>query len=88
MVMNERLKELAEQAGYTKDMFGIGHWDMPECQRFSELIIRECIDAVKLRYMGDNDREDMEILRCVQDLKQKFNVKGLEEYENGTKILA
>jgi len=28
--MNERIKQLAEQAGYTKDMFGIGHWDMPE----------------------------------------------------------
>jgi hypothetical protein len=36
--MNERIKQLAEQAGYTKDMFGIGHWDMPECIRFAELV--------------------------------------------------
>ena len=36
--MNQRIKELAEQAGYTKDMFGIGHWDMPECIRFAELV--------------------------------------------------
>ena len=28
--VNQRIKELAEQAGYTKDMFGVGHWDMPE----------------------------------------------------------
>jgi len=41
--MNERIKELAEQAGYTKDMFGIGHWDMPECQKFAELIVEECV---------------------------------------------
>ena len=41
--MNERIKRLAEQAGYEKDMFGIGHWDMPECQKFAELIVRECI---------------------------------------------
>ena len=41
--MNERIKELAEQAGYTKDMFGVGHWDMPECKKFAELIIRECM---------------------------------------------
>ena len=41
--MNERIKELAEQAGYTKDMFGVGHWDMPECKKFAELIVRECI---------------------------------------------
>ena len=44
--MNERIRLLAEQAGYTKDMFGIGHWDMPECQKFAELIVRECRDIV------------------------------------------
>ena len=40
--MNERIKQIAEQAGYEKDMFGIGHWDMPECQKFAELIVNEC----------------------------------------------
>jgi hypothetical protein len=45
--MNERIRQLAEQAGYTKDMFGIGHWDMPECQKFAELIIRECAEMVR-----------------------------------------
>lgn len=44
--MNERIKQLAEQAGYTKDMFGIGHWDMPECKKFAELIIQECMGCV------------------------------------------
>ena len=44
--MNERIKELAEQAGYTKDMFGVGHWDMPECKKFAELIVRECSVAL------------------------------------------
>ena len=44
--MNERIRELAEQAGYEKDMFGIGHWDMPECKKFAELIVRECITIV------------------------------------------
>jgi hypothetical protein len=42
--MNERIKALAEQAGYEKDMFGVGHWDMPECQKFAELIIQECAE--------------------------------------------
>ena len=41
--MNERIKELAEQAGYTKDMFGVGHWDMPECKKFAQLIVAECM---------------------------------------------
>ena len=41
--MNKRIKKLAEQAGYTTDMFGVGHWDMPECQKFAELIVKECM---------------------------------------------
>ena len=40
--MNERIKELAIEAGYMEDSFGIGHWDMPECKNFAELIVREC----------------------------------------------
>jgi hypothetical protein len=44
--MNERIKLLAEQAGYLPDMFGIGHWDMPECKKFAELIVRETMQVV------------------------------------------
>ena len=40
--MNERIRELAEQAGYESDMFGVGHWDMPECKKFVELMVKEC----------------------------------------------
>ena len=43
--MNKRIRQLAEQAGYTKDMFGIGHWDMPECEKFAELIVQECAEV-------------------------------------------
>ena len=44
--MNERIKELALQAGYTPDMFGVGHWDMPECKKFAELVVRVCCIAL------------------------------------------
>jgi hypothetical protein len=44
--MNQRIRQLAIEAGYEKDMFGIGHWDMPECQKFAELIVRECAGQV------------------------------------------
>ena len=40
--MNQSIRELAEQAGYEADLFGVGHWNMPECQKFLELIVREC----------------------------------------------
>ena len=43
--MNERIQALAEQAGYLPDMFGIGHWDMPECKKFAQLIVEECADV-------------------------------------------
>ena len=51
--MNERIRELAEQAGYTKDIFGIGHWDMPECKKFAELIVQECIVQIQLSTARD-----------------------------------
>jgi hypothetical protein len=44
--MRDRLKELADQAGYLPDMFGIGHWDSMECNRFAELIIQECVNIL------------------------------------------
>jgi hypothetical protein len=43
--MNERIRELAIEAGYMEDGFGIGHWDMPECKKFAELIVRECANV-------------------------------------------
>jgi len=49
--MSERIKELAEQAGYTKDMFGIGHWDMPECIRFAELVRQD--ERERLNHSSD-----------------------------------
>ena len=55
--MNERIKELAEQAGYEKDMFGVGHWDMPECKKFAELILIEVTDILST-YRGKVVFED------------------------------
>ena len=46
--MNLRIRALAEQAGYSPDMFGVGHWDMPECKKFAELIVRECADIAAI----------------------------------------
>ena len=51
--MNERIKELAEQAGYLPDSFGVGHWDMPECQKFGELIVEECANLFPLTFTDE-----------------------------------
>jgi hypothetical protein len=58
--MNERIRQLAEQAGYLPDSFGIGHWDMPECKKFAQLIVQECAELVDGRtflYAGNTIRE-------------------------------
>jgi hypothetical protein len=78
--MNERIRQLAEQAGYQEDMFGVGHWDMPECKKFAELIVRECIN------IGDNYEDilgnEPECFNCrkvaygiVDKIKQHFGVE-------------
>ena len=42
--MNERIRQLAEQAGYSKDYLEIG---LPSnMAKFAELIIRDCMDVV------------------------------------------
>jgi RNA binding exosome subunit len=76
-MMNERIRELAEQAG-------IGFWgnriiifdfsaDSEEViQKFAELIIQENIKVVQSRFMGDLNREDMEVKRCVEALQNHW----------------
>ena len=64
--MNERIQQLAEQAGYTTDMFGVGHWDMPECKRFAELIVRECANIDFRREVGLTADDDYEIGKVIK----------------------
>ncbi len=51
--MNERIRELAEQAGYLPDMFGVGHWDMPEFQNFVRLFKEALAQEIAGEYVGD-----------------------------------
>lgn len=81
--MNDRIKELAEQAGYTKDMFGIGHWDMPECQKFAESIITECmkcIDPLVSHYINTHTEQEQALLLAAiadysSEIKKHFGVE-------------
>ena len=77
--MNQRIEELAEQAGYEKDMFGIGHWDMPECKKFAELIVRECVGIVENLSPGYQDYrnqiEDAFRSDCITEIKYRFGVE-------------
>ena len=59
--MNEKIKELAEQAGYSKDFLAIG---LPNnMEKFAELIVRECLSQVdKIRDGLEADSEDQQAL--------------------------
>lgn len=40
-----------------------------------ELILQEVFRVMQRRYMGDNNREDMEVRRCIDDIKRNFGVE-------------
>lgn len=77
--MNERIKELAEHAGYLPDGFGIGHWDMPECKKFAELIVRECMRMCEVTEMSfvthDCDIEASGAITVKQFIAEHFGVE-------------
>jgi hypothetical protein len=79
--MNQRIKQLAVDAGMYVDLNG-NPWPKwmgaEECEaaytKFAELIAVEAIAVVKKRFMGDLNREDMEVRRCVADLQKHFEI--------------
>ena len=74
--MNERILELAAQAGY--DARFCSEYFSPA--EFAQLIVRECIgdfeERIRTRYQGDQKSVDvgygMEIV--IMEIKQKFGV--------------
>jgi CTP:phosphocholine cytidylyltransferase-like protein len=78
--MNERIRQLAIEAGYEKDMFGIGHWDMPECKKFAELIISECAALAKSKseHIEGIKTEDHDDQMQIQSLGWQFKEFGYE----------
>ena len=83
--MNERIKELAKQAGAhvsirnlmsnpPQQVETVELWD-DRIEKFAELIVRDCVNVLNKRYMGDNNREDMEVRRCIEDVTRHFGVE-------------
>jgi hypothetical protein len=71
--MNERIKELRRQAiDYCLDRGSQGNLSEEVSAKFAELIIKECLIVLNKRYMGDLNREDMEVLRCIEDVERHF----------------
>ena len=88
--MNERIKELRKQVKVDMHLHNVEDIKAMEgcfgfeggnkivndyIEKFAELIVRECIDTLSKRFMGDLNREDMEIRRCIEDVKKCFGVE-------------
>lgn len=77
--MNDRIQELIKQCTETSTGFDYRFGNRTETyfdkEKFARLIISDAITTVQKRFMGDLNREDMEVRRCVEDLKQHFGVE-------------
>jgi hypothetical protein len=79
--MNERIKKLVDQSGirmFEDKSFG---WSViagtdNNVHNLVQLIAQECVLVLNKRFMGDLNREDMEVRRCIGDVKKHF---GIEE---------
>ena len=79
--MNERIKELAEQAGY-KDLPTVRlAFQGFNKEKFAELIVRECVNRIEQnRSSGENTdswtiTRDMAFHQMKEDLKKHFRVE-------------
>ena len=73
--MNERIKQLAEQATSYNNSDG---W-LFDKEKFAELIVRKCVDRVTSKANGWGDMTGFaikeSILDCAKDLKEHFGVE-------------
>ena len=84
--MNERIKQLAEQAGLVKILdehaseYGNGMFEntpYPELEKFAELIVKECMAcSTWVGKMNTNSSETIQTAHAInQRIKQQFGVE-------------
>lgn len=76
--MNKRIKELVTvaTAEYPEDQQYRIEPNAAFCERFAELIRKEIITVLQKRFMGDLNREDMEVRRCIEDIQKHFGIEN------------
>jgi len=77
--MNERIKELAEQAGSThKQNLGVYQFYTDELEKFAELIVKECLDACsranEIRHFVPPTQQQV-VLSCMDEIERTFGIK-------------
>ena len=72
--MNERIKQLAEQAGITSNNLSDGNMSHNDLEKFAELIVAECMQIIKVD-MYEDAISNMWSKNKLQMIKQHFGVK-------------
>ena len=75
--MHDRIEELAYEAEEYADMKSDEGADFHPAytERLSTLVIQECLEVLTKRIVGDHNREEQEVQRCIEAVKQHFGVK-------------
>ena len=72
--MNERIRELAEQAGIFKPKEFYQHIDALQLEKFAELIVRECCLALWTEECHTSDLAFDEVKRYATRIKEHFGI--------------
>ena len=84
--MNERIRQLAEQAGLVKILeehaheYGAGTFEntpYPELEKFAELIVQECIRTIQMGITrdGHNTEKYLRSMKHLKDIREHFGVE-------------
>ena len=76
--MNERICELAEQAGFQWSKFGLVATPDSNAEKFAELIVRECAEVCKKQeynYWRSTEDQDFTPVDCADAIQEHFGVK-------------
>jgi len=74
--MNERIKQLAEQAGIFRPKEFYQHIDALQLEKFAELIVAECAQLARDTDLEDVEGGDSAVLRAAkQQILEHFGVE-------------
>jgi hypothetical protein len=69
--MNERIRELAEQAGFIPGIMGLNRFTYFDTEKFAELILKECLEICK-----EKEQANLYGVREVENaIKEHFGVR-------------
>ena len=75
--MNDRIKQLAEQAlnHPDTDNDGLTVFDNDELKKFAELIVKECIEHLESSVAVPNLEHSRTKTKCIRSIKEHFGVE-------------